>query len=223
MSKLAAQHEPEDKFVMFCNIGTTAEPLLFIPLGLVKYFEVYFWHTVSPYSIFFYFTIFKCLQYCKFTSKGYRTARTILNTFSVRYLLETISASCSVPCFNESTRVMVAYGCHNFFLKIVISLVKTVYLCFYVFTPLCHISNCHVHCVYVRTTEFINWIAVTNKLSLLTYFVFFSTASILVPTKIHCHGGCWDWTQDCCNVCTHWLSDALTIRLALLYRTDDFM
>ncbi len=52
--------------------------------------------------------------------------------------------------------VMVAYGCHNLFLKIVISLVKTVYLCFYVFTPMCHISDCHVHCVYVWTTEFLN-------------------------------------------------------------------
>jgi hypothetical protein len=52
--------------------------------------------------------------------------------------------------------VMVAYGCHILFLKIVISLVKTVYLCFYVFTPMCHLSDCHVHCVYVCTTEFIN-------------------------------------------------------------------
>ena len=63
-------------------------------------------------------------------------------------------------------------GCfwsHNLFLKIIISLVKTVYLCFYIFTPMCHISDCHVHRIYICTTEFIYWIAVTNKLSLLTY------------------------------------------------------
>jgi hypothetical protein len=39
---------------------------------------------------------------------------------------------------------------------------------------MCHLSDCHVHCVYVCTTEFINWIAVTINLSLLAYFVFFS-------------------------------------------------
>jgi hypothetical protein len=59
-------------------------------------------------------------------------------------------------------------GCfwyHYLFLKIIISLVKTVYLCFYIFTPMCHISDCHVQRVYVCTKEFINWIAVavTNK------------------------------------------------------------
>ncbi len=34
---------------------------------------------------------------------------------------------------------------------------------------MCHLSDCHVHCVYVCTTEFINWITVTINLSLLTY------------------------------------------------------
>ena len=49
---------------------------------------------------------------------------------------------------------MVAYWCHDLFLKIIISLVKIVYLCFYMFTPMCHISDCHVQRVYVCTTEF---------------------------------------------------------------------
>ena len=44
--------------------------------------------------------------------------------------------------------VMVAYWCHDLFLKIIISLVKTVYSCFYIFTPICHISDFNVHCVY---------------------------------------------------------------------------
>ncbi len=59
---------------------------------------------------------------------------------------------------------MVAYGCHNLFLKIGISLVKTVYLCFYV---------CHVHCVYVCTTEFIESLSQIN-LVLSRVFRFFS-------------------------------------------------
>ncbi len=44
---------------------------------------------------------------------------------------------------------------------------------FCVFTPMCHISDCHVHSVYVCTTEFINWIAVSINLSLLTYLYLF--------------------------------------------------
>ena len=43
---------------------------------------------------------------------------------------------------------MVAYWCHDLFFKIIISLVKTVYLCLYIFTTMCHISDCHVQRVY---------------------------------------------------------------------------
>ncbi len=34
----------------------------------------------------------------------------------------------------------------------------------------------------------------------------------LPPLRFHCFGGCWDWTQDCCDI-GHRPSDALTTRL----------
>jgi len=45
----------------------------------------------------------------------------------------------------------------------------------------CVPSLCHVHCVYVYTTEFINWIAVTINLSLLTYLYLFQYVVVLNP------------------------------------------
>jgi hypothetical protein len=55
---------------------------------------------------------------------------------------------------------------------------------------MCHLLDCHVHCVYVCTTEFINWIAVTINLSLLTYFVFFSPwTSIQLAVERACSSG----------------------------------
>ncbi len=65
--------------------------------------------------------------------------------------------------------VMVAFRCHDLFLKIIISLVKTVHLCFYIFTPMCHISDCHVHRIsYVQRSLYIESLSQIN-LSLLKY------------------------------------------------------
>jgi hypothetical protein len=49
------------------------------------------------------------------------------------------------------TNVMVAYGCHILFLKNCNFFRLTVFFCFTFFTPMCHLSDCHVHSVYVCT------------------------------------------------------------------------
>ena len=88
---------------------------------------------------------------------------------------------------------MVAYWCHDLFLKIIISLVKIVYLCFYMFTPMCHISDCHVQRVYVCTTEFIKWIAVTYA----------GTPSAYRPIRARLAG---QWEAGLKNISIIWIS-----------------
>ncbi len=67
--------------------------------------------------------------------------------------------------------VMVGSGCHILFLKIVISL-DLLSCVFSLFSHLCVSSEeCHVHSIYVCTTEFINWIVAPIKVSLLTYLL----------------------------------------------------
>ncbi len=69
--------------------------------------------------------------------------------------------------------VMVAFWYHELFLKIIISLVKTVYLCFYIFTPMCHISDCHVHRIYITYVQRSLYIESLSQINLVSSCVLF--------------------------------------------------
>ncbi len=43
------------------------------------------------------------------------------------------------------------------------------------------------------------------------FLLLYSTVHHLPPLRFHCVGGCWDWTQDCCDF-GRWLSDTLVAR-----------
>ncbi len=82
--------------------------------------------------------------------------------------------------------VMVGSGCHILFLKIVISL-DLLSCVFSLFSHLCVSSEeCHVHSIYVCTTEFINWIVAPIKVSLLTYLLPFQHELCFVFLKENC-------------------------------------
>jgi hypothetical protein len=53
-------------------------------------------------------------------------------------------------------------------------------------------------------------------LDFIFFYVRYSTLLRLPPLRFHCLGGCWDLTQDSCDL-RHWLSDALTNRLDLIH------
>ncbi len=48
------------------------------------------------------------------------------------------------------------------------------------------------------------------------FILFFYVLLHLPPLRFHCDGGCWDYTQDCCDFGI-WQSDALTTRLDLIH------
>jgi hypothetical protein len=52
------------------------------------------------------------------------------------------------------------------------------------------------------------------------FFVLYSALLHLPPLRFDCSEGCWDRTQDRCNWCMHWQSDALTTKLDLIRELD---
>ncbi len=48
-------------------------------------------------------------------------------------------------------------------------------------------------------------------------YVLYSALLHLPSFRFHCVWGCWDFTQDCCDI-VNWQSDILTIRLDLIHK-----
>ncbi len=88
-------------------------------------------------------------------------------------------------------------------------------------------TNTEIHFGYCRQMPGCSKEGVKNRVTgvallILCVFWCFFVMYILSPTllhlpplRFHCAGGCWDWTQDCCDF-WHWQSDALTTWVALI-------
>ncbi len=65
---------------------------------------------------------------------------------------------------------------------------------------------------------------------IVSFYVHYSTLLHLPPLKFHCVGGCWDRTQDCCDIgidaLTTWLNlihsriDLIHVRIDLIHDSD---
>ncbi len=96
----------------------------------------------------------------------------------------------------------------------------------YIFFKICKTFNFHcatwtsnlVHILFFRqyfclnislfTTAILDWIFYICNLQ-------YSTLLHLPPLRFHCAGGCWDWTQECCDFGIG--SQTLTTRLDLVH------